>query len=65
MQYSLNTGGVFQPFELQLNATPQMVKEALNKQEWTEALMAALQLNEMKIIQEAVERVSISDSKCA
>lgn len=62
MQYSLNNGGVFQPFELELSATPQSVREALAKQEWSSALISALRLNEHKIVQEAIERVPLKDS---
>ncbi|XP_077295123.1 periodic tryptophan protein 2 homolog isoform X2 [Arctopsyche grandis] len=61
MQYSLNSGGVFQPFELELSATPQSVREALAKQEWSSALISALRLNEPKIVQEAIERVPLKD----
>jgi len=61
MQYSLNTGGVFLPFELQLNVTPQSVRESLHSQEWCTALMYSLQLNENKIIQEVIETIPYSD----
>lgn len=61
MQYSLNSGGVFQPFELDLNATPQSVREALAKKEWSSALMSALKLNESKIIREAIEKIPFAD----
>lgn len=62
MQYSLNSGGVFQPFELDLNATPQSVRDALAKKEWSSALMSALKLNESNIIKEAIEKIPFTDS---
>jgi periodic tryptophan protein 2 len=62
MQYSLNSGGIFQPFELQLQVTPHSIREALRNKEWSTALMYSLQLNESVYIREVIESIPFRNS---
>ncbi|CAK9825038.1 Periodic tryptophan protein 2 homolog [Anthophora retusa] len=59
--YSLDAGLVFDPFQLELDITPETVKKTLNEKEYAKALMMALRLNEQLLIKCVVENISISD----
>ncbi|XP_054265310.1 periodic tryptophan protein 2 homolog [Macrosteles quadrilineatus] len=55
--YSLDSGVVFDPFHLDPDITPASVLSRLGKQEYGDALMMALRLNEQKYIQRVVESI--------
>ncbi|KAL0615505.1 Periodic tryptophan protein 2-like protein [Plecturocebus cupreus] len=55
--YSLDTRVLFDPFELDTSVTPRRVREALRRQDFTQAILMALRLNESKLVQETLEAV--------
>lgn len=55
--YSLDSSLTFDPYDLTLDLTPELVFEALNKEDWSTALMLSHRLNEKKIIQQVVETI--------
>nr|XP_022904182.1 periodic tryptophan protein 2 homolog [Onthophagus taurus] len=59
--YSLCVGLVFDPWNLELGVTPKAIKEAIFKKEHVNALSMAIKLNEIDLIQEAMESVPIKD----
>ncbi|XP_065167128.1 periodic tryptophan protein 2 homolog isoform X2 [Atheta coriaria] len=59
--YSLNSGVVFDPWELQLNVTPKSVQEAIDEGEHENALTMAMKLNEDNLITKAMETIPIGD----
>ncbi|XP_059059987.1 periodic tryptophan protein 2 homolog [Achroia grisella] len=61
--YSQNAGidGTFRPYRLESGSTPQMVKQHLREKAWGNALLGAIQLNELTIIQECIESIPPSD----
>ena len=54
---------MFDPFELDLDITPNNVKVTLAKGEYSTALMLSFRLNEQKLIQEVLENIPVSDGK--
>lgn len=63
MIYSLDSGLTFDPFEFGLEVTPEVMKQALAKKEYSMALLLALRLNVTELIQEALEGVPVEQSK--
>lgn len=61
--YSLDVGLVFDPFHLDIGITPTNIKMALNKKEYSNAIMMALRLNEKSLIRQVVENVPYTDGK--
>ena len=61
--YSLDHNLVFDPFELDLDITPQNVKVTLGKGEYSTALMLSFRLNEQALIQEVLENTPVADGK--
>ncbi|KAL4711634.1 hypothetical protein ACJJTC_011342 [Scirpophaga incertulas] len=61
--YSQNAGidGTFRPYRLTSTSTPAAVRNWLAEGSWGSALSAALQLNEMTLIQQCVESVPPDD----
>ncbi|GBP40588.1 Periodic tryptophan protein 2 homolog [Eumeta japonica] len=59
LMYSQNAGidGTFRPFRLEIESTPDMVRQNLSQEEWGPALVASIQLNEQILIQEVVETI--------
>ncbi|XP_044526133.1 periodic tryptophan protein 2 homolog [Gracilinanus agilis] len=55
--FSLDSGLVFDPFELDISITPSSVRATLRQKEFTKAIMMAFRLNEKKLIQEVIESV--------
>ncbi|VDN30438.1 unnamed protein product [Cylicostephanus goldi] len=53
--YSLDTVGIFDPFQLDSQTTPDMVKNAISMCDFSTALMASLRLNDTKLIQQTME----------
>lgn len=62
--YSLRTliGDSFDPFELDLNVTPQRVDEMLERSKFREALILALRLNSKIVVQKVLESVPLKKS---
>ncbi|XP_017785717.1 PREDICTED: periodic tryptophan protein 2 homolog [Nicrophorus vespilloides] len=59
--YSLNTGVVFDPWELQMNITPSSVRKAITDNDSTNALMMSMKLNEAGLINEVLESIPVKD----
>ncbi|KAK6026701.1 DEAD/DEAH box helicase [Ostertagia ostertagi] len=53
--YSLDTVGLFDPFQLDSQTTPAMIKNALSLDDYSTALMASLRLNDTPLIQRSME----------
>lgn len=63
MIYSLDKGIVFDPYQLSVEVTPKVVREHLQKEEYSPALLMALKLNESPLIHECIERIPIRDGR--
>ncbi|KAJ4452083.1 hypothetical protein ANN_03599 [Periplaneta americana] len=59
--YSLETGMVFDPFQLEMSITPDAVKKTLKDCDYAKALMMAIKLNEQNLIQEVIESTKPND----
>lgn len=57
--YSLDMDGIFDPFQLDIQTTPAMIKRAISLCDYSTALMASLRLNESSLIQKAMESTGI------
>lgn len=55
--YSLDRSVVFDPFDLEVDVTPENVRLKLKEQEYMTALMLAFRLNEDKLITEVLESI--------
>ena len=62
--YSLDQGLVWDPYELDVEVTPEQLHRCLKDGDHTTALILAFRLNEEKLIQEAVESIPVKDSEC-
>lgn len=63
MIYSLDSGLVFDPFDLDIEVTPNSTKKALSRGEYSTAIILSFKLNEMKLKQEILEHIPVSSSK--
>jgi periodic tryptophan protein 2 len=61
MVYSLDRNLTFDPYLLDENVTPARIKEAIRNEEYLEAVMLSLRLNEERLIVEAVESTPAAD----
>ncbi|XP_018569437.1 periodic tryptophan protein 2 homolog [Anoplophora glabripennis] len=59
--YSLNSDLVFDPWDLQIGITPAAVREAVEEQDFANALIMSMKLNEAKLIQEVIESIPTKD----
>ncbi|NWH85128.1 PWP2 protein, partial [Aegithalos caudatus] len=59
--YSLDSGLIFDPFELDIDVTPSNIHKTLSQKEYTVAIVMAFKLNEKKLIQEVIEAVPSSE----
>jgi periodic tryptophan protein 2 len=59
--YSLDTGAVFDPFDLDIDITPESTIETIRKREWLKALVMAFRLGDLKLVRKAYYAVPISD----
>ncbi|XP_022199019.2 periodic tryptophan protein 2 homolog [Nilaparvata lugens] len=55
--YSLDAEYMFDPYQLEMNITPQTVKQTLLKKEYSEAIMMALRLNMPNVTLEVFESI--------
>ncbi|PIO75528.1 WD domain, G-beta repeat protein [Teladorsagia circumcincta] len=60
--YSLDTVGLFDPFQLDSQTTPAMIKNALSLDDYSTALMASLRLNDTPLIQRSMESTPLEQS---
>lgn len=63
MIYSLDSSMVFDPFDLDIEVTPNSTRKALAKGEYSTALILSFKLNEMKLKQEVLEHIPLSSGK--
>lgn len=63
MIYSLDKGIVFDPYQLSVEVTPKSVREHLEREEYSAALLMSLKLNEFPLIHECIEKVPIRDGE--
>lgn len=63
MIYSLDKGIVFDPYQLSVEVTPKSVREHLEKEEFSPALLMAMKLNEFPLIHECIERIPVRDGE--
>nr|XP_008174682.1 periodic tryptophan protein 2 homolog isoform X1 [Chrysemys picta bellii] len=59
--YSLDSGLIFDPFELDIDITPSSVRKVLSQKEYTMAIVMAFRLNEKKLIQEVIETIPCNE----
>ncbi|CAN3373846.1 hypothetical protein DIURU_004361 [Diutina rugosa] len=59
--YSVDDSVVFDPFDLDVDVTPESVKESLTDKEYLPALVMAFRLNEPYLIQEVFEAIPVDD----
>lgn len=55
--YSLDSNLVFDPFDLDIDNTPENIRKTLLEEEYSKAIMMALKLNENDIIREVLESI--------
>ena len=61
--YSLDHNLVFDPYDLEMDITPENVRRTLRDEEYSTALMLAFRLNEQVLIQQAVETIPVKHSE--
>ncbi|EMG48949.1 PWP2 Periodic tryptophan protein 2 [Candida maltosa Xu316] len=59
--YSINQEVVFDPFDLDVDVTPESVLESLNEKEYLVALVMAFRLNETYLIHRVMETIPLKD----
>ncbi|XP_060523591.1 periodic tryptophan protein 2 homolog [Cylas formicarius] len=59
--YSISSGIVFDPWDLQINITPSTIRQAIKDEDFVNALTMALKINEAHLIQEVIETVPYKD----
>ena len=63
MEYTLDTGLIFDPLDLTEEVTPEAVMAAISQQRFSEALVMALRLSDQELMAAVVEAVPTSDSE--
>ena len=61
--YSLDHNLVFDPYDLEMEITPNNVKKTLQEEEYSTAVMLAFRLNENALIQEVVETIPVKEGQ--
>lgn len=61
--YSLDSSLTFDPYDLTLNITPELILETLAKEDWSLSLILSHRLNEKKLVQQVVESIPPAQSK--
>ncbi|KAK4501315.1 hypothetical protein PRZ48_007123 [Zasmidium cellare] len=59
--YSLDTGAVFDPFDLDVDVTPETTLDTLRRGEWLKALVMAFRLSDLKLVRQVYRSVAIAD----
>ncbi|CAG5124103.1 unnamed protein product, partial [Candidula unifasciata] len=60
--YSLDQTLVFDPFELEIDITPDSIRATLQKGDFSAALMLSFRLNEQNLIQEVLESIPVDSA---
>ena len=63
MIYTLDTGIVFDPFDLTTDITPDTIQLALEERKYIQALVMSLRLNEYPLIIETLETIPLIDGE--
>ncbi|OBA21711.1 WD40 repeat-like protein [Metschnikowia bicuspidata var. bicuspidata NRRL YB-4993] len=61
--FSTDSSVVFDPFDLDMDVTPQSIADNLREKNWVFALVMAFRLNEDNLIDNVVENIPVSDIK--
>lgn len=61
LMYSLDHSLVFDPFDLDIENTPQNIRKTLKDNEFTQAILMALRLNEKNILIEVLESIKVDN----
>ncbi|KAG8187097.1 hypothetical protein JTE90_023939 [Oedothorax gibbosus] len=61
--YSLDNNVMFDPFDLDIDITPENIRKTLKKENFSQAIMMSLRLNENLLIQEVLESIAVDNSK--
>lgn len=61
--YGLDKGLVFDPYQLSVEVTPKSIRDHLQTNDFSPALLMALKLNEFPLIHEVLERIPIKDGE--
>lgn len=59
--YSLDNSLVFDPFDLDIDNTPQNIRKTLHNQDYLKAIMMSLRLNESKVTTEVIESIDVNN----
>nr|CAB3265326.1 periodic tryptophan protein 2 homolog [Phallusia mammillata] len=57
MIYSLDSNLVFDPYDLDIDVTPQNIRKLLDNKDYSKAFIMSFRLNEKKLIEEVVEHI--------
>uniref|UniRef100_A0A0B7A3F6 Small-subunit processome Utp12 domain-containing protein n=1 Tax=Arion vulgaris TaxID=1028688 RepID=A0A0B7A3F6_9EUPU len=60
--YSLDQTLVFDPYDLEMDITPEAIRATLNKGDYSAALMLSFRLNEQNLIQEVFESIPVDSA---
>lgn len=61
LMFSLEAGIVFDPLNLSIEITPKMIRQHARCEDYSNALLMALKLNEPKLIEEVIEQIPTSE----
>lgn len=61
LTYSLDTGAVFDPFDLDVDVTPESTITTLREKEWLKAMVMAFRLGDHKLVRKVYRGIPISD----
>lgn len=61
LTYSLDTGAVFDPFDLDVDVTPESTIATLREKEWLKAMVMAFRLGDHKLVRKVYRGIPISD----
>ncbi|CAK4030952.1 Periodic tryptophan 2 [Lecanosticta acicola] len=59
--YSLDAGATFDPFDLDVDVTPESTLETLKRGEWLKAMVMAFRLNDERLVRQVYRAVAVSD----
>lgn len=63
LTYSLDVAMVFDPYDLEIDVTPESIQQVLDNKEFSKAMMLSFRLNEQDLILHVVESIPPQDSK--
>ena len=61
--FTLDTGIVFDPFDLTVEVTVESVRDAVKGKDFTNGLIMSLRLNEPSVVVEAIESIPVANSE--